>query len=97
MMRRYNELSPVPVTPRTGEQVARFFGGLDVIEPGVVPMRQWWAPGDDAGAGSGLAGYCRIGRKPRAAPGSPKRAPQNTAQDPRSSRPPRAAAPPPRP
>jgi O-methyltransferase involved in polyketide biosynthesis len=56
MMRRYNELSPVPVTPRTGEQVARFFGGLDVIEPGVVPIRQWWAPGVDAGADSGLAG-----------------------------------------
>ncbi len=64
MMRRYNELSPVPVTPRTGEQVARFFGGLDVIEPGVVPISQWWAPGVDAGADSGLAGYCGIGRKP---------------------------------
>ncbi len=64
MMRRYNELSPVPVTPRTGEQVAPFFGGLDVIEPGVVPIRQWWAPGVDADADSGLAGYCGVGRKP---------------------------------
>ncbi len=64
MTRRYNELSPVPVTPRTGEQVARFFGGLEVIEPGVVPIRQWWAPQADTGADSSLAGYCGIGRKP---------------------------------
>jgi hypothetical protein len=64
MTRRYNELSPVPVTPRTREQVARFFGGLDMIQPGVVPLRQWWAPEADADANSGLAGYCGIGRKP---------------------------------
>jgi len=64
MTRRYNELSPVPVTPRTGEQVARFFGGLDVTGPGVVPIRQWWAPEAGADADSGLAGYCGIGRKP---------------------------------
>jgi hypothetical protein len=64
MERRYNELSPVPVTPRTGDQVARFFGGLEVIEPGVVPLRQWWAPEVGVGADTGLAGYCGIGRKP---------------------------------
>jgi O-methyltransferase involved in polyketide biosynthesis len=64
MTRRYNELSPVPVTPRTSEQVARFFDGLEVIEPGVVPIRHWWAPEADAGADNGLAGYCGIGRKP---------------------------------
>ena len=64
MTRRYNELSPVSVTPRTSEQVTRFFDGLDVIAPGVVPIRQWWAPGADIGADSGLAGYCGIGRKP---------------------------------
>jgi S-adenosyl methyltransferase len=64
MTRRYNELSPVSVTPRTSEQVARFFDGLDVIEPGVVPIRQWWAPEADTGGEGGLAGYCGIGRKP---------------------------------
>ena len=45
MTRRYNELSPVPVTPPTRSPVARFFGGLDVTGPGVVPIGQWWAPG----------------------------------------------------
>lgn len=64
MMRRYNELSPVPITPRTREQVVRFFDGLDVVEPGVVPIHQWWLRGEvDAGAASGLAGYCGIGVK----------------------------------
>ena len=44
MTRRYNELSPVSVTPRSGEQVARFFDGLEMIHPGLVPLRQWWEP-----------------------------------------------------
>jgi hypothetical protein len=29
------------VTIRTAEQVSRFFDGLDLIEPGVVPVEEW--------------------------------------------------------
>jgi S-adenosyl methyltransferase len=64
MARRYNQMSPVPITPRSREQVAGFFDGLDLIPPGLVPLSRWWGPGQaEAGAASDLAGYCGIGRK----------------------------------
>jgi O-methyltransferase involved in polyketide biosynthesis len=64
MARRYNERSPVPITPRSREQVARFFDGLDMIPPGLVPLSHWWGSGQaEAGAASDLAGYCGLGRK----------------------------------
>ncbi len=49
--RVYNEMSSVPYTPRSREQVARFFGGLDLVDPGVVPI------------GRGGTSYRGIGRK----------------------------------
>lgn len=64
---RYNERSSAPITLRTREQVARFFSGLELTGPGIVPLARWWLP-EDAEAGNGsassLAGYCGIGRKP---------------------------------
>ena len=39
--RRYNEAAPVPYHLRSPEQIAAFFGGLDVLAPGVVPVSQW--------------------------------------------------------
>jgi S-adenosyl methyltransferase len=64
MARRYNELSPVSITPRSREQVARFFDGLDMMPPGLVPLSKWWESGQaEAGTASELAGYCGIGRK----------------------------------
>ena len=65
MARRYNERSPVSITPRSREQVARFFDGLDMVHPGLVPLSQWWESGQaEACTASDLAGYCGIGRKP---------------------------------
>jgi S-adenosyl methyltransferase len=61
MARRYNATAAAPITPRSREQVARFFDGLDMIGPGLVNLTQW--PGWDD-ADSGLAGYVGIGRKP---------------------------------
>ena len=61
MARRYNATAAAPITPRSREQVARFFDGLDMIGPGLVNLAQW--PGWDD-ADSGLAGYVGIGRKP---------------------------------
>jgi hypothetical protein len=64
MARRYNERSPVPITPRSREQVARFFDGLDMMPPGLVPLSHWWESGRaEAGTASELAGYCGIGWK----------------------------------
>jgi len=64
MMRRYNERSSAPITLRTRDQVARFFDGLELVVPGLVPLSQWWPPDQvDAGAASGVIGYCGMARK----------------------------------
>ena len=62
--RRYNERAPAVITPRSREQVARFFDGLDMGSRGLVPLSQWFgADRADASSAGGLAGYCGIGRK----------------------------------
>jgi hypothetical protein len=38
--------STTPAAPRTREQFARFFTGLDLVEPGIVPVVDW-RPDDD--------------------------------------------------
>jgi O-methyltransferase involved in polyketide biosynthesis len=65
MMRRYNQMSSATLTLRSREQVARFFGGMELIEPGLVPLSQWWQPTEpEPDMLAGLIGYCGIGRKP---------------------------------
>jgi trans-aconitate methyltransferase len=51
------------VTPRSREQVARFFDGLDLIEPGVVPIQEW-RPDSDAEAAARAGMWGGVGRKP---------------------------------
>jgi hypothetical protein len=64
MTERYKQLSSVRIHPRTRQQVTGFFDGLDLIEPGVVPIDEWPAPSAaDGGGVHGLAGYCGIGLK----------------------------------
>ncbi|MCW2908919.1 MAG: hypothetical protein JWL68_3708 [Actinomycetia bacterium] len=61
---RYNQRSAVPVTPRTRAQVARFLDGMEVVEPGVVPLGHWH-PGPLQQLDSpGLPTYCAVGRTP---------------------------------
>ncbi len=61
---RYNQRSAVPITPRSRAQVARFFDGMDLIDPGVVPLGHWH-PGPQQPFGSArLPTYCAVGRKP---------------------------------
>jgi trans-aconitate methyltransferase len=61
MTQRYNESGAAQMNPRSLAEVARFFTGLDLISPGVVPGAEWL--GEDDGGGP-LAGYVGIGRKP---------------------------------
>jgi S-adenosyl methyltransferase len=51
------------VTPRSREQVTRFFDGLDLIEPGVVPIQQW-RPDSDAEAAARAGMWGGVGKKP---------------------------------
>ena len=64
MARRYNAMSSASITPRNREQVARFFDGLDLLPPGLVPINQWGLSGPIDPTTGGLVGYCAIARKP---------------------------------
>ena len=63
MARRYNAMSSASITPRSRDQVARFFDGLDLLPPGLVPISKWGLSGQIDPATGGLVGYCAIARK----------------------------------
>jgi hypothetical protein len=48
-------------TRRTREQFARYFDGLELVGPGLVPMPAWRAPTSPARI---IAAYAAVGRKP---------------------------------
>jgi hypothetical protein len=61
-----NESLTAPVTFRKYEQIAAFFDGMDLIEPGVVPTTQWRP---DSGADTKpLPGWVGVARKPAEQP-----------------------------
>jgi O-methyltransferase involved in polyketide biosynthesis len=37
----YNDSGAVPYNLRTPEAITRFFNGLEILDPGVVPIQQW--------------------------------------------------------
>jgi S-adenosyl methyltransferase len=63
MTRRYNASGAAPMRPRSYAEIAPFFGGLELIGPGVVPIAEWLGDGENDGA-SPLAGYVGVARKP---------------------------------
>jgi O-methyltransferase involved in polyketide biosynthesis len=63
MMRLNSELTQVSLTLRTYEQVARFFDGMDLVEPGLVSISRWWEPGQAECNIPPSPSYCGIGRK----------------------------------
>ncbi len=60
--RRYNQHVTAPMRRRSRPEVARFFDGLELVEPGLVQMHQWRADAADPAAPS--SGYAVVGRKP---------------------------------
>ena len=61
---RYNQQSPVPYHLRSPAQLAAFFDGLQLVEPGVVPCSQW-RPDPEAGIEPPqMAVYCGVAVKP---------------------------------
>jgi S-adenosyl methyltransferase len=52
---------PVPLRPRSRAEIARYFAGLDLIEPGLVHLPEWRAQPDPSLIIAYLAG---VGRKP---------------------------------
>jgi O-methyltransferase involved in polyketide biosynthesis len=60
---RYNDAVPVPYHLRRPDQLASFFDGLDLIEPGVVPCPQWKPDASGGAAPDDAAAYCGVARK----------------------------------
>lgn len=60
--RRYNESGAELMSPRSQEEILRFFTGLELIGPGVAPLSEW-LPEGQAGPASGEA-VAGVGRKP---------------------------------
>jgi hypothetical protein len=51
---------------RTPERIARFFDGLELIEPGVESVSRWrWEAGTIGGMPDEVDAYCGVARKPR--------------------------------
>ena len=58
----YNDYVAAPFTRRSRGEVERFFGGLELVSPGLVQLADWRpAPGDPHAPTSG---YAAVGRKP---------------------------------
>ena len=59
--------TPTPVKLRSRDAIARFFDGLELVEPGLVYMSLWRPEGPDdlfVNEPERCAGYAGIGRKP---------------------------------
>jgi hypothetical protein len=63
MAERLNKLMAEKVTFRTRPQVARFFEGLDLVDPGMVRVQEW-RPASEIEAKSPAALWGGVGRKP---------------------------------
>ncbi|MGC9539854.1 SAM-dependent methyltransferase [Streptomyces sp. UG1] len=62
--RRYNESGAVPYFLRSPEQLEGFFDGLEVLEPGVVPLAEWRPDPGAGGAPAEVIALGGVGRKP---------------------------------
>lgn len=63
-MQAYNTRVDVPVTPRSQAEVARFFSGLDLLEPGLVQLHRWRPRAEVPGTDLEIPNYGGVGRKP---------------------------------
>ncbi|MFD9196053.1 SAM-dependent methyltransferase [Streptomyces phaeochromogenes] len=62
--RRYNESGAAPYFLRSPEQLAGFFEGLELLEPGVVPLAEWRPDPGAAAIPSEVIALGGVGRKP---------------------------------
>jgi len=60
-------LEPAQQTIRSPEEIAAFFSGLDMVEPGLAQLPRWRPDLGYIGPAGGitLSAYCGVGRKPR--------------------------------
>ncbi len=61
--RIWNESANPRYHLRSPQRIAALFAGLDLVEPGVVPVTRW-RPDPQEQAAPEIAQYCAVGRKP---------------------------------
>ncbi len=61
--RGYNASGAVPYYLRSPDRIGQFFDGLDLVEPGVVPVPQWRPDLSPLGAAANVYAYGGAGRK----------------------------------
>jgi O-methyltransferase involved in polyketide biosynthesis len=60
----WNQVGTPTMTLRTPEQISRFFDGLELLDPGVVPCSQWRAePGPQGGPPDPVDEFAGVARK----------------------------------
>jgi hypothetical protein len=62
--RRWNKVATLPVTLRRKDEIAAWFTGLQVIEPGIAPVTQWRPAPDDGDYSPDMPLYGLVARKP---------------------------------
>jgi S-adenosyl methyltransferase len=62
--RRWNELGRLPAWLRDRAEVASWFTGLSLVEPGIVEVHEWRPDGDDPAPLHGMPLYGAVARKP---------------------------------
>jgi hypothetical protein len=62
--RRWNQLAAQRVRLRSREQVADFLAGLDLVEPGLVTVPEWWPAPDEKVPAEVIPLYAVVARKP---------------------------------
>ena len=61
----WNQVGTPPMTLRSPQQIARFFDGLDLLEPGVVSCSRWRPPPSEVGGQPAeVDEFCGVARKP---------------------------------
>jgi hypothetical protein len=63
-VRHYNESSANTYHLRSPEQITGFFEGLEIVEPGVVPLTRWRPEATSLPDQEEVPGYSGMGRKP---------------------------------
>jgi O-methyltransferase involved in polyketide biosynthesis len=63
-VQRWNEFGKPKLTIRTPEQIAGFFDGLELLEPGVVSLTRWRPEATPFGTPAEVDTFCGVARKP---------------------------------
>ncbi|MDA8371578.1 MAG: SAM-dependent methyltransferase [Nocardiopsaceae bacterium] len=64
LLRVWNQANPNPMTARSRSEVARFFTGLEMVEPGVVSAPAWRPDAETLYVGREVPHLVAVGRKP---------------------------------